>query len=88
MPAEGALGTSCPSARRPCTSDADVLAPTERALAPAETDAVTLPATISPLNNETTIASESDCVAAADPVDTKREPRERPMLTIDPSAGY
>ena len=61
----GALGTSFPSARRPCTTDAFVSAPADRALAPAETDAVTLPATISPLKSETTIASANDCVAAA-----------------------
>ena len=62
--------------------------PTERALAPAETDAVILPATISPLNSETTIVSANDCVAAAEPGDAKTAARERPTLTIEPSAGY
>ena len=49
---------------------------------------MTLPATISPLKSETTIASANDCVAAADPGETKIAARERPTLTIDPSSGY
>ena len=79
---------SRPRARSPCTSDAVDSAPTERALAPAETDAVTLPATISPLKSETTITSANDCVAAAAPGDAKTAARDRPTLTIEPSAGY
>ena len=63
-------------------------APAERALAPAETEAVTLPATISPLNSETTIASANDCVAAAAPGDAKTAARERPTERTEPSAGY
>src|SRR5262245_1543169 len=84
----GVLATSCPSARRPCSSDADVSEPTDRSLAPAETAAVTLPATISPLKSDTTIASADAWVAAADPGDANPAARERPMLTMEPSAGY
>ena len=47
-----------------------------------------LPATISPLKSETTIASANDCVAAADPGDAKTAARDRPTLTTEPSAGY
>ena len=82
------LEMSLPSARSPCTSEASVSAPAERALAPADADAVIFPATISPLKSETTIASAKDCVAAAAPGDANTAARERPMLTIEPSAGY
>ena len=37
--------------------------------APADTEAVIFPATISPLKSDTTIASAKDCVAAAAPGD-------------------
>ena len=84
----GELGMSLPSTRRPCTSDADVSVPTERALAPADTDDVSFPATISPLKSERTIASANDCVAAADPGEANTAARDRPTLTTDPSAGY
>ena len=47
-----------------------------------------LPATISPLNSETTIASANDSVAAAEPGAAKTAARERPTLTIDASPGY
>ena len=84
----GALGRSRPRARSPWTSDAAESEPTDRSLAPAETDAVILPATTSPLNRDTTIVSAEACVAAADPGDAKTAARERPMLTTEPSAGY
>src|SRR5262249_60290590 len=61
---------------------------TEGALAPAEADAVTLPATISPLKSETTMASAKDWVAAAEPGEANTEARERPTLSTEPSAGY
>src|SRR5262245_22484956 len=79
---------SLPSARNPCTPEAVVFAPTERALAPADTAAVTLPATISPLKSETTIVSASDWVVAAEPGTAKTVARERPTLTTEPSDGY
>ena len=84
----GALGMSRPRTRSPWTSDADDSDPTDRSLAPAETDAVILPATISPLKRERTIASANDCVAAAEPGDANTAARERPTLTTEPSAGY
>ena len=49
---------------------------------------MTLPATISPLKSDTTIASATDSVAAADPGAANTVARERPTLTTDPSAGY
>jgi hypothetical protein len=52
------------------------------------TDAVTFPATISPLKSETTISSPKDCVAAAGPGAAKTAARERPTLRTEPSAGY
>src|SRR5262245_64055632 len=76
------------SALGPWTCEADGSDPTDRALAPADTEAVTFPATTSPLNNETTIASANDCVAAADPGEAKTAARDLPTLSTDPSAGY
>jgi len=78
---------SRPSARRPCTLDSEVSAPAERTLAPAVAEAVTLPATISPLKSETTMSSPYDSAVAAAPGAAKRASRERPMLTTEPSAG-
>src|SRR5262245_57948652 len=79
---------SLPSARKPCTPEAVVSAPTKRPLAPADTAAVTLPATISPLKSETTIVSAKDCVVTAEPGEANAVARERPTLTTEPSDGY
>jgi hypothetical protein len=62
---------SRPRTRSPWTSDADDSDPTDRSLAPAETDAVILPATISPLNRERTIALQR-LRRAAEPGDAKQ----------------
>jgi hypothetical protein len=63
-------------------------APTDRALAPAEADAVTCAATTSPPKSERTMTSPNDWAAAASPGCAKTLARDLPRLTIEPSSGY
>ena len=77
-----------PGARSPWTADAVTSAPTDRALAPAEADAVTCAATASPPNSERTMTSANAWAAAASRAAQRPSRATCRELTIEPSSGY